>query len=253
MNVTDPSLHFDLLSVIELHLPAQNCVIAPRQYSTLSFRVRGSATIRSEEDTFQADDGAVLFIPVGHTYNIQSDTEHILCINLNTFGDGIPAPQLFIPRNIPVLAEAFSSIFQAWNSKRPGYYHKCMSLLHQILSQLDKQCSAAYQSPSFLSIKHAVQYMHEHFTDPSLKVSTLCQMANLSDTQFRRHFYEVYQTTPVKYLQTLRVNYASDLLLSTSLSVDEISFMSGFSDPKYFSFVFKKIKHYPPSVFRSSI
>ena len=39
MKITDPSLHFDLLSVIELHLPAQNCIIAPRQYSTLSFRL----------------------------------------------------------------------------------------------------------------------------------------------------------------------------------------------------------------------
>ena len=253
MNITDPSLHFDLLSVIELHLPAQNCVIAPRQYSTLSFRVRGSATICDDDATYQADNGAVLFIPVGHTYKIQSDTEHILCINLNTFGDTTPSPQVFIPRNIPVLAEAFESIYQTWNSKRPGYYHKCMSLLYQILSQLDKQCSATYQSPSFLSIKHAVQYMHEHFTDPAMKVSTLCQIANLSDTQFRRHFFEVYQTTPVKYLQTLRVNFASDLLVNSSLSVDEISFMSGFSDPKYFSFVFKKLKHYPPSAFRSSM
>lgn len=253
MNITDPSLHFDLLSVIELHLPAQNCVIAPRPHSTLSFRIRGSAAIYHENTTFEAVTDSVLFVPAGSTYQILSQPEEMLCINLNISSPEPLTPQLFTPKNAPVLRDAFLSIFQAWNCKRPGYYHKCVSLLYMILSQLDKQCSAAYQSPSFLSIKHAIQYMHEHFTDPEMKVSTLCQMVNLSDTQFRRHFFEVYQTTPVKYLQQLRINYAADLLINSSLSIDEISFMSGFSDPKYFCFVFKKLKHRPPSAFRSSI
>ena len=253
MNITDPSVHFDLLSVIELILPAQNCVIAPRPHSTLSFRTRGDAAIYHEDATYHVSTSSILFIPAGCTYQIQSQPEEMLCINLNVSSAEPLSPQLFTPQNTPVLAEAFQSVYQAWNSKRPGYYHKCMSLIYTILSQLDKQCSATYQSPSFLSIKRAIQYMHEHFTDPDMKVSTLCQIVNLSDTQFRRHFFEVYQTTPVKYLQQLRINYAADLLINSSLSIDEVSFMSGFSDPKYFCFVFKKLKHLPPSAFSSSL
>lgn len=253
MTITDPSLHFDLLSVIDLQLPAQNCTILPRQHSTLSLRIRGNAALQHGDTTFHADSGSVLFIPAGCTYEIQSQTEEVLCINLNVITSEDLEPQLFLPRNVPVLSEAFLSIYQAWNSKRPGYYHKCMSLIYKILCQLDKQCSASYQSPSFMAIKDAIQYMHEHFTDPDVKVSSLCQIANLSDTQFRRHFFEVFQTTPVKYLQLLRINYAADLLLNSSLSVDDISFMSGFSDPKYFCFVFKKLKYCPPSAYRSSI
>lgn len=253
MNITDPSLHFDLLSVIDLQLPAQNCTIAPRPHSTLSFRTQGHAAIYHKNDTFDAVTGTVLFIPAGCTYDILSQSEEVLCINLNISSAEPLEPQLFTPHNTPVLAEAFQSVYQTWNSKRPGYYHKCMSLIYMILSQLDKQCSAAYQSPSFLSIKRAIQYMHEHFSDSDMKVSTLCQIVNLSDTQFRRHFYEIYQTTPVKYLQLLRINYAADLLINSSLSIDEVSFMSGFSDPKYFCFVFKKLKHRPPSAFRSSM
>lgn len=253
MNITDPSLHFDILSVIELQLPAQNCAVTPRQHSTLSFRTRGNATIRYGDTTYDAVTGSVMFVPADCTYQIQSQSEEVLCINLNVISQEPLTPHFFTPQNTPVLTEAFQSIYQAWSSKRAGYYHKCMSLLYMILGQLDKQCSAAYQSPSFLSIKHAIQYMHEHFANPDMKVSTLCQLVNLSDTQFRRHFYEVYQTTPVKYLQSLRINYAADLLINSTLSIDEVSFKSGFSDPKYFCFVFKKIKHRPPSAFRSSM
>ena len=251
MNITEPSVHFNLLSVIDLHLPAQNCIIAPRPHGTLSFRIQGDAELSFENDSFRAETGSVLFVPANCTYQIQSQSEEAFCINLDVSSAEPLPPQLFTPKNVPVLADAFQSIYQTWNSKRPGYYHKCMSLLYTILSQVDKQCSLAYQSPSFLSIKNAIQYMHEHFMDPELKVSTLCRMVNLSDTQFRRHFYEIYQTTPVKHLQQLRINYAADLLINTTLNIDEVSFMSGFSDPKYFCFVFKKLKHRPPSAFRS--
>ena len=253
MDITDPSVHFDLLSVIDLRLPAQNCTIAARPHSTLSFRTQGDASLTCGNDTFHAATGSVLFIPAGCTYEISSQAEEVFCINLNTSSAEPLQPKLFMPHNAPVLADAFHSVYQAWNSKRPGYYHKCMSIIYAILSQLDKQCSTTYQSPSFLSIKQAIEYMHEHFMDPDLKVSALCRMVNLSDTQFRRHFYEIYQTTPVKHLQVLRINYAADLLVNSSLSIDEVSFMSGFSDPKYFCFVFKRLKHRPPSAFRSSM
>ncbi len=253
MNITDPSLHFDMLSVIDMQLPAQDCTIAPRQHSTLSFRVQGHAKIEYEQTSFDAVTDTILFVPADCTYKIFSQAEEVLCINLNISSAEPLEPQLFTPHNTPVLSDAFRSIYQTWNSKRPGYYHQCMAKLYTILSQLDKQCSATYQSPAFLSIKQAIQYMHEHFSDPDMKVSTLCRIVNLSDTQFRRHFFEIYQTTPVKYLQLLRINYAADLLINSSLSIDEVSFMSGFSDPKYFCFVFKKLKHRPPSAFRSSM
>ena len=253
MTITDPSLHFDLLSVIELHLPAQNCIIAPRQYSTLSFRVEGGGCISSPDGQITLGVNSILFIPAGYSYHIKSQQEIVLCINLNIPNSENLKPQVFLPQTPPVFFDNFQSIYQAWSLKRPGYYHKCMSMLYAILSQLDKQCSSIYHSPAFLTIKHALDYMHEHFTDTDMSVSSLCHIANLSDTQFRRNFYEVYQTTPIKYLQLLRINHAADLLVNSTLSIEEISAMSGFSDSKYFCFVFKKLKACPPSIFRNTL
>lgn len=253
MKITDPSMHFDILSVIELHLPAQNGIIAPRQYSTFSFRMQGGAFLQHLDQTLEISNHSVLFIPAGCSYYIQSQEEVVLCIQLNIPGQENMRPQVFTPQNAPVFRENFQSIYQTWSLKRPGHYHKCMSILYNILANLDKQCSSIYHSPAFLSIKHALDYLHENFTSPDMTVSSLCHIANLSDTQFRRNFYEVYQTTPVKYLQTLRINYAADLLVNSSLSIEDISAMSGFSDSKYFCYVFKKLKTCPPSVFRSSV
>ncbi len=253
MELTNHDNIFSLLSVIELHLPAQNTVIQPRSYSTLSFRVQGKATMRHKDHQFDIGNDAIYFVPAGCSYHIISDPEILLCINLNISGQEKLQPEYFIPHNAPVFREAFQSIYNTWSMKKPGYFHKCMSLLYSILCQLEKQFSQTYHSPAFLSIKSAVNHMHAHFTDPELTISSLCRIANLSDTQFRRNFYEVYNTTPLKYLQTLRIDYAADLLAGSTLSIEEISGMSGFSDSKYFCTVFKKYKSTPPSEFRKSL
>lgn len=253
MNLTSHENIFSLLSVIELHLPAQNTVIQPRAYSTLSFRLQGNATMHHKDRQFDIGSDAIYFVPAGCSYHIKSDPEVVLCINLNISNQEYMQPEYFIPHNAPVFREAFQSIYNTWSMKKPGYFHKCMSLLYSILSQMEKQFSQAYHSPAFLSIKSAVNHMHAHFTDPDLTIFSLCEISNLSDTQFRRNFYEIYGTTPLKYLQTLRVNYAADLLAGSTLSVEEISSMCGFSDSKYFCSVFKKYKSYPPSGFRKML
>ena len=253
MKLIDPDNNIRLLSVIELNLPAQRTTISPRAHCTLSFRTKGCASIEHEGQQFSIKDGDILFIPAGSSYQIRSDKEVMLCINLAIEGHENMRPEHFVPMNVPIFQEAFQSIYDNWCMKKPGYYHKCMSILHSILSQLDKQFSQTYLSPAFRSIKHAINHMHAHFTDPTLSIASLCNIADLSDTQFRRNFFEVYGTTPLKYLQTLRINYAADLLASSTLSIEEISSISGFSDSKYFCAVFKKHKQHPPSEFRKSL
>ncbi len=253
MELTDPKHTFTLLSVIELHLAAQNTMILPRPHSTLSYRTQGNALIEHHERQFSLETDDILFVPAGCSYHITSAPEIILCINLAiSDSDHIP-PEHFTPQNKAVFADAFHAIYDIWCAKKPGYYQKCMSILYTILHHLEKQCSQIYRSSAFLSIKGAINYMHTNFTNTELSVSSLCQIANLSDTQFRRNFYEVYSTTPLKYLQTLRVNYAADLLSGSLLSIEDISVMSGFTDSKYFCSVFKKYKSVPPSVFRKSL
>jgi|GEM_PF-6635919 two-component system, response regulator YesN len=46
------------------------------------------------------------------------------------------------------------------------------------------------------------------------------------------------------------MNKAKELLEDASLSIKEICTMSGYSDPNYFSRIFKKIENVTPSEFR---
>ena len=64
-------------------------------------------------------------------------------------------------------------------------------------------------------------------------------MLSVSETYFRRIFKRIYHISPVQYVIKLRLEYASQLLISKLYTVKEVSYKSGFTDVKYFSRVFK--------------
>lgn len=108
---------------------------------------------------------------------------------------------------------------------------------------LSKQADTAV----YRKLEPAMAYLHAHFTDPDLSVLTLCSVAHLSDTWFRRLFFQYHGVKPVAYINRLRINYAKELLESEYYKVEQVALMAGFEDAKYFSTVFKKYTGRTPS------
>ena len=84
---------------------------------------------------------------------------------------------------------------------------------------------------------------------------------NLSELADKYHFNHSYLTktfkkqkgiSPLKLINTLRINDAKGLLLNEELSVREISEMLGFSNQHYFSRMFKEMTGQTPKEYRQS-
>lgn len=99
-------------------------------------------------------------------------------------------------------------------------------------------------SPSF---EKAVGYMRDNFTDPSLTVSALADIACMSTTYFRKLFFSYFSDTPSKYITRLRMECAEKLLAEGDLSCEDVASLSGFNDSKYFCKVVKEFYGCPPS------
>jgi AraC-like DNA-binding protein len=69
----------------------------------------------------------------------------------------------------------------------------------------------------------------------------------MSRTSFFSRFKELAGISPQDYLTHYRIAYAKHLLTMGGQSISEVAYKSGFSDPKYFSRVFKKIEGVSPS------
>ena len=66
-------------------------------------------------------------------------------------------------------------------------------------------------------------------------------------------FREIIGTSPLQYMQKLRIQYAAELIVDTDLTISEIAQLSGFNSPMYFSRVFKKHTNISPIEYRNNL
>ena len=87
----------------------------------------------------------------------------------------------------------------------------------------------------------------------NLTLEDFAKIALRSLPTFKREFKAIYKTTPGKWLLHKRLENATILLNSTSKSVNEIAFESGFENNTHFSRVFKDRYGKSPLHFRREI
>lgn len=91
----------------------------------------------------------------------------------------------------------------------------------------------------------AADYIVTHCDEP-ITVEWLAEYTSVSHSSLYRRFVEMFGVSPKRFLLEYRVERACQMLVSTELSVQEISSSVGFEDPFYFSRAFKEIKGVSP-------
>lgn len=102
------------------------------------------------------------------------------------------------------------------------------------------------------ALEPAVSYLNENFRQ-NISVSYLAELCGFSYSYFSRSFQRLMHRTIPDYLNTLRISEAEKLLISTSLSITEIAFMTGFGTSSYFIKIFRRYKHISPRRFRTML
>ncbi len=85
-----------------------------------------------------------------------------------------------------------------------------------------------------------------HISDGTLNVDTMASQLKTSRTGLYTLVHREYGVTPANFILDLRLKHAVNLL-KKGIKVREVSVKCGFSDPKYFSKVFKKYYGILPS------
>lgn len=102
-------------------------------------------------------------------------------------------------------------------------------------------------------IRRAQEYIERRYTDPELSLNEVAAHVNLSASHFSAIFSQETGKTFKEYLIEARIRKAKELLRMTSLRSADIAYQVGYSDPHYFSSVFKKNTGFTPMEFRSRI
>lgn len=112
-----------------------------------------------------------------------------------------------------------------------------------------------YQSiPSEIedTIEELDSYIHTHYTE-AISLAELAEKYHFNQSYLTRIFKKQKGESPLKLINTLRINDAKNLLQQPELSVREISEMLGFSNQHYFSRIFKEYTNQSPKEYRCTV
>lgn len=139
--------------------------------------------------------------------------------------------------------EYFRSINEA-NSSNETVEH-----LNRFIEQVNKNLHSEKNQPSNLNMKKLLQYIDDHYAD-QISLADVAEHFHFNPSYLSNYFSTHNKEGFIEYLNKVRIEKASQLLLKDTAPISEISGMVGYSDHSYFCKVFKKINGMSPSKFR---
>ena len=92
-----------------------------------------------------------------------------------------------------------------------------------------------------------VDYVDYHYRESDISLSRLANVFSYTEKYLSSLFKKNMQIGFISYLNSLRIQYACELIQKGNLNMAEISVACGYSDYSYFSKVFKKISGKSPT------
>jgi len=240
-----------ITSVHHLDWDVQKNVIPARKYSCMSFRVLGDSTIFYKGKQYILHSGDVALFKPGITYEIEAGKEELYVVHFEVLNGELKDDILvFHPDNSILMKTLFCELCEIRMTPNEGYYFNMMSILYRIFHEVTAFDICQKDNVQRTLIQPAIQYFNAHFNDPSIRIADAACASHMSESFMRKIFAEVLGQRPLEYLNRLRIKYAKELLKSGYYTIERIALLSGFSDAKYFSTVFKKACGLSPSEYQ---
>ncbi|OWA35018.1 two-component system response regulator [Saccharibacillus sp. O16] len=124
-----------------------------------------------------------------------------------------------------------------------------IALLERFLQQAEDKIAEHTVQPGDPNMKKLLAYIEEHYAEP-LSLTGLGRHFHFNPSYLSSYFAAHNKEGFSEYLNRIRVTKAEELLRAGELSISEISGLVGYSDPGYFTKVFRKQTGFSPSQYR---
>lgn len=270
---------YDFSAVKQFNFP--NALRHKCNYYTLIYLLNGNGQLILDENTFQLQSGDFYLVPPGVYYAIQPTLESLcICMNLrhpfvaaeykNIFHDN-PLITSFITHTL--VPEHHMTYLALHTGENEIVRTLVLSIFTEYINQ-DKYSNATMKN--LLSLMFAMILRNDKTTmDASIKTTRLdhqyqqivqylrqnYQTADLSTLSEHIHFSKQYICKIVKektgdtfnaLLMSIRLEMVEQYLLESDLTLENISYLCGFTAPSHLSRVFKNHYGMSPSVYRKN-
>lgn len=236
----------------------------------------GAAKLSSPEEKLQITAAESVLLKCGSYFadivrSTGFDTCEILAIHLHPdvlaeiYKSDMPAGLTNQPQNGFVKKITASSVFAHFVDSLLFYFDnpalvneeliilKLKELMHLLLQSDKAETISALLSFLFDPRKAALQKIIDTHLYSNLNVNQLAALSGQSLSSFKRAFQAQFNDTPANYIKRKKVEKAADLLSSSTLSISEICYQTGFNDPSHFSRSFSQLHGRSPSAYRKTV
>ncbi len=236
--------------------------------------LKGRFLISLDEREFAANSGDTVFLRAGavHTGVPEDCVYECAVFDLSALTKNNPVCRqeinLILNNSITVfdhftehnadLHKTVWKLFDALSTREDGYMLITLGALYEFFGCLFAShlyASEEMQTPRvhrrILQLKKVLAYIEENY-DSVITLEDLSRIAGMSPKYFCRYFQELTHRSPIDYVNYHRIEQACRLLLSSDLSITDISISCGFNDPSYFIKTFKRYKGITPKHFGDS-
>ena len=222
-----------------------------KKHYCMHLAFRGNALLQTADKQYALTPGTLFFTIPYQSYEL-IDNEKFTYLYITFDGPGVPKlmEQFGISKDRSVFPN-FGHLTDFWMTSirraNPGNIQVLTEsvLLHTLsfIEKTDKEKDIRINR----EFDEILQYIHNNFADPEMSIAKTADIFGFSKKYFSALFTKNMQTNFTDYLSEIRVKHATELLQQNKLSVTELAEKCGYSDPLYFSKVFKKITGVSPS------
>ena len=243
------SLNPVILDVLYLDQYDSKTFNSGRNFHALSFRFKAKTKIKTVTKEYNVGDNTITFFPARTEYTRIAERDQLIAVHFYLDGNYFQEIECKRIENAEIYAKLFQELFDCWTEKKAGYRYECSSIFYAILANLhaefhgEKETNTNYDK----KIKNSVEFLRKTYTNPEITIEKIAKESYVSEVYFRKLFKAQFGISPKKYLVHLRIEHAKQLIETGYYTLQEIAYLSGFTDYKYFSVEFKRTVGISPS------
>jgi len=234
------------------------------------FQLQGRTDFRFPRESFEVQEDEICIIPTGlpHGEIVQgSDSRPFRnlvaafynnTLSLHFAWEALPhQPEIeviefFDAPNLDVFLSLTNTLAHTFSTKGPARDAVVKGLLLALLGLFRNivETGTGHLNNDMGKVFQAKCLVREQFASPDLCVQNIAKSLNCS-ADYLSHLFQVETKERLThYIQRIRVESATLALNDSTLTVAEIAYATGFSDPAYFARVFKQHKEASPQEYR---
>lgn len=214
--------------------------------------VEGEGILHFDGEAVPFSKGSLLFGFAGEELWAECDDPQLLYVQF----EGGRAEELFRRFGIRVGRRSFSGmdgLAPLWQESLARATEETVDLAAEsvLLYTFSRLSSKGVGQNS--AVDRMLALSEEEFRDPALSLAEVARRLSYHSKYLSHLFKETMGKSYSEYLCTLRIRYAVSLFDLGLGSVKNVALLSGFSDPLYFSSVFKRHVGLSPKEYRASV